>query len=306
MTCEKCQLVLRSALACAMAIARRLFLNTPVRHWSITHRIYGMLGRLMVPKTADPVLTFRGCRFYYDAKDTMLSVALMNQYYEAGTLALFESRVRSIAEERAGAQEVAVVDVGANIGVFSVIAARQGRHGLKVHSFEPNPQTFALLLKNRDMNDCANITAHCAAVGERKGTAQFDMSSDFVGTHRVSLLDDAADRVPIVCLDDLFGAGVRVGVIKIDVEGYEPFVVRGARAIIERDAPEIIMEFVPSLLVSNGVDPKGFLGELMAMYRRIDAIDDISGNLIPLGALEKGEGFRRLMKSGGNMYLRAS
>ena len=127
--------------------------------------------------------------------------------------------------------ESIVLDVGANIGVLTRIFAARAGH---VHAFEPAPRALRLLRAN--VAGLANVTVHAVAVGNRVGTTAFverealDMSS----------IDDAGGglQVPITTIDAL---GIVADFIKIDVEGFEEDVLRGASATIS-GAPIIVFE----------------------------------------------------------------
>lgn len=132
-----------------------------------------------------------------------------------------------------------VIDVGANIGyTASLMARRTGSTG-RVHCFEPHPEVFACLEENialfAEAKGLAPIDAHRVALSDRTGCATFECGEGFAenrGSGRISSRDSAvADGsqlgVPTARLDDfLHGQGARL--VKIDVEGHELQVLRGA------------------------------------------------------------------------------
>lgn len=136
------------------------------------------------------------------------------------------------------------IDIGANKGVYSHTLAKLCRH---VHAFEPNPKIFRIL--TRYLPD--NVTPHHVALSDRNGVAELVIPSYTAGgySNQGASLDPAKKKAP-------FGFGVvdvpsrtldsfnfqNVGFIKIDVEGFEEAVVRGAMATIRRERPTILIE----------------------------------------------------------------
>lgn len=142
-----------------------------------------------------------------------------------------------------------VIDVGANIGFYTVIAASalRSRGACVVHAFEPNPVVFAELESNIALNCFPNVRAHCAGVGdvEKQATLFVNASaitySSLRPTHEF-LTDEIP--VPIVTLDRYAQTESlkRVGLIKLDVEGAELLALRGARYLLARDRPVLLYE----------------------------------------------------------------
>lgn len=130
------------------------------------------------------------------------------------------------------ASQVAL-DVGANIGNHSLFFA--GRFAM-VHSFEPNPRTFALLAANAALSP--RIVSHRTALGEVAGelSLRFDpanvgeatLRSGFAGQNLMEV------TVPVERLDDQVDPALEIGFIKIDVEGFEAQVLRGACRLLSR------------------------------------------------------------------------
>lgn len=117
------------------------------------------------------------------------------------------------------------VDVGANVGIYSVLAADIGASVIAV---EPNQAAASVLQQNLAMNR-ANAEVYIAALSDRAGTVFFDSESDATG-------HISSHGVPVACqtLDELLGDRVAAGV-KIDVEGAERLVLEGAtRALQEQ------------------------------------------------------------------------
>lgn len=134
-------------------------------------------------------------------------------------------------------------DVGANVGVYSVLAA--GVSGAEVMAFEPSPATFRDLMENVELNQLsARVRAHNVALGGAPGELRFTTSFGTVN-HVVSAGEAAGDSVvvKVARLDDLACAIIPL-VIKIDVEGFETEVILGAsRLLANPGLCGILMEF---------------------------------------------------------------
>ncbi|MFG2940928.1 FkbM family methyltransferase [Streptomyces sp. NPDC048282] len=157
--------------------------------------------------------------------------------YEPGTLATWS---------RLAAQSTTIADVGAHVGYFSMIAAHANPKA-KVHSFEPVDQIHARLSVNVRSNGVQNVKLHQAGVSSEPGWA--DISVRFSGnllstgsTLEGSTAPDAQHkRIQLLTLDEVF-AETKLDLVKIDVEGHEMSVLRGARQVLKRDRPTLVME----------------------------------------------------------------
>lgn len=149
-----------------------------------------------------------------------------------------------------------VVDIGANIGIytrfFSKLVGPLGR----IHAFEPDPSNFKRLEENA--GHLLNISLTHAAVGDCRGTIKLYISDEMNVDHRTFDSGDGRRSidVPLVSLDDYFAVGQRVDLIKIDVQGYELSVLEGAKRVLKENRDiKIVMEFWPYGLTKASVAP---------------------------------------------------
>lgn len=137
------------------------------------------------------------------------------------------------------------VDVGANIGFYSMIAARRGA---RVIAFEPTERCCETLTKSARLNGlAASVRTHCIALSDMGGTALFTTSRD-----NTDMLVDAAseisadDRQRAVQIDvrtlDEMVSGERITAIKIDAEGADLKVLGGSSHVITSDRPALVVE----------------------------------------------------------------
>jgi len=144
------------------------------------------------------------------------------------------------------------VDAGANVGYMTVLGASFiGTHGTVI-AFEPNVEVLTLLNRNADLlarnPRCASIRVVAAALGATAGSATLYAPSDYMGNegiaHMVGVAGERAlGEVPVTTLDAEMGVNLRVDVLKMDVEGFELEVLKGAEALLaSRRITHIVFE----------------------------------------------------------------
>jgi FkbM family methyltransferase len=192
-----------------------------------------------------------------------------------------------------GAEDVCL-DVGANVGYFSLLMAQRASRG-SVHSFEPQPLTANLLRASLELNGSSNVFVNQCAVGDREGTVSFSKSKDSA----YSSMHDTKRRpveeqltVPMVTLDDYLekrGVG-RVSVIKVDVEGAEDMVVKGAARLLaapERRPRLVMLELYDPNLEVFGKNISDVVEAMRGFGYAPHVIGDDSG-LIPYAPAHRG------------------
>jgi FkbM family methyltransferase len=161
-----------------------------------------------------------------------------------------------------------VVDVGANIGLLTLIAAHQVGPQGRVFAFEPGPLSFALLSANIAANGYHNVTIDNAAVSDRDGTVDLYVCATGESDNRISgTIDDGSGRERIsvrsVALDDYFQDRA-IDFIKIDAQGAEPLILKGlSRIMAESVNLQIMMEYCPEAFSSLEA-PAAFLSRIQA------------------------------------------
>lgn len=141
------------------------------------------------------------------------------------------------------------LDIGAHIGTFLVPIARIAK---KAHAFEPVPHTRDFLVKNISLNNLSNVTVHPFGLGKENDVFSVDICATDGGSNSL-LKQKGATMVDVKKLDDIVSAA---DVIKIDVEGMEPFVLMGAKKLLRNSHPIIFCEVNDKQLIKHGSSPK--------------------------------------------------
>ena len=153
------------------------------------------------------------------------------------------------------------IDVGANFGVYTLVASKLVGTSGRVIAFEPTAQSFAILRQNIALNHFANVRAFQFALAQRRGKAWLYHGWDPVGNSlgKDPLCGNEGEEVQTEALDKLLEEkGIdRVHAIKIDVEGAEELVLRGAIRCLTTHRPIVIFEFNPGCAARLGLSPCG-------------------------------------------------
>jgi FkbM family methyltransferase len=171
---------------------------------------------------------------------------------------------------------MSVVDIGANIGYFTMLSASLvGLSGLVV-AVEPNPENIKLLEASRRVNGFDQVLVIQAAAGRRTGLLALNVSySNGITGELPAELDAvfASRPVPCFALDALLPTDRRINLVKIDTEGAELNALIGLSQTIDRDRPVIVSEFSPGSLpgISHCSGPE-YLRFLIAKGYRIGVI----------------------------------
>jgi FkbM family methyltransferase len=168
-----------------------------------------------------------------------------------GTVAALEGQMlrRLLAAAREGDT---FFDVGANIGTVTIPVAMTGAECL---AFEPAPANAARLAANAELNRLSNVTVIEAAMWSEAGTVALRVDgAEGAGRSRVVEADDGALEVPAATLDQFAGGGAAApDLLKIDVEGAELEVLRGAAATLGAGrVREVFVETHPPALEERG------------------------------------------------------
>lgn len=163
------------------------------------------------------------------------------------------------------------VDVGANVGYFTVLAAQIVGDSGHIYAFEPNPEAFAMLQKNVRLNGLTNVTLEQKAVSNAPGELELYLATENKGDHRIfQARGESRESVTVetVVLDEYFkGRESEINFIKVDTQGAEGVIVEGMKQIVQTNPQlRIAIEFSPWHLGEFGFDP----GKLVDMLEAVE------------------------------------
>jgi FkbM family methyltransferase len=174
------------------------------------------------------------------------------------------------------------IDIGANNGYFSLMASILVGSTGKVYAFEPTPDSFKRLQTNVHINKFKNIKLFECALGDKVGKIKLNISKKEDGQNSIADIVDKKESivVQIKKLDDIL-KGNRVNLIKIDVEGYEKEVFRGAIKTIKNNRNiKIVFENNPELMILRSLDP-------LYLLNFFKGLDFEVSRILPDGDIEK-------------------
>jgi FkbM family methyltransferase len=183
------------------------------------------------------------------------AVAFASGRWEPETTAL-------VAKLSAGA---VFVDVGANVGYFTRLAAERVGAAGRVYAFEPEPSNFAALLRNTARY--SHVHAIPAAVGDRDGLDTLFTTDD--GCNSLVVTANRYRWSPTVTFDTFVEASglETIDLVKIDAEGNEPAVLAGMRRSLDRGIVRaFIIEYAPQFGMRAGSDPEPIVATLLSHY----------------------------------------
>ena len=196
--------------------------------------------------------------------DNFISTALrQGQLLDAHVLEVLRSLVR---------RGDTVLDVGGNIGWFSVIGSRLVGQAGRVFAIEPDPLNAAMLRENLRRNGCTNVILEEVAAGAAAGVARLYHSADNAGDHQMAVVADRASWVDVAVrpLDALLAGRVaRADVVKMDTQGSEVATLRGMTGLLAaHPATRMVLEFWPHGLERCGSTATELIDLLEAVPRR--------------------------------------
>ncbi len=172
------------------------------------------------------------------------------------------------------------IDVGANVGVYSILAASRGAHVL---AMEPVPETYEVLLDNIHINRyLEQVEPMNVGVGSQSGELQFSTHSG--PTNHVLAEDEATDDAVFMTVGtlDKFTSDTEVTMIKIDVEGFETEVIRGASTVLEHSSLQAVLIELNGLGARYGFNDADIHAQLLGFGFKPACYEPFTRQLNPL------------------------
>jgi FkbM family methyltransferase len=265
------------------------------RAWALLHRLAFRSGERRVVAGGMPM--------WVDTRDRVIATRLLGEgVWEPAETAAFIARVGA---------GMCVFDVGANIGYYTLLAARAVGPSGRVYAFEPESCNFGLLTRNVAENGFANVRAVHAAVSDRNGTVRLHLDEANFGAHSLeagSVRTSAgrSEEVITVPLDSFAdeARGFEPGVlVKIDVQGAEALVVEGGRRLLGLPNVTVFLEIWPEALARAQADAAGLLATLENLGFRFEDIEAPESERRPLSSDEILETCRGRTQTWMNLLL---
>ena len=152
------------------------------------------------------------------------------------------------------------IDVGANIGLFSLVASAIIGESGKVYAFEPYSKNFDKLLHHIKLNGLENVIAERRAVSDKSGWIDLKANEDDDNDGMISAYVDtftSSETVPTIGLDQYITGNIKqpIRFIKMDIEGGEYLAIKGMSSTLTKDHPVVLVEINPDILSKNGITP---------------------------------------------------
>jgi FkbM family methyltransferase len=191
-----------------------------------------------------------GCRIRAASLDRLVFIAL----HRAG----FMGREEAPLLEKLVEPGMQILDVGANIGLYTVLMARLTGDAGRVFAFEPEPDLFSVLCENCAANEAVNVTPFRCAAGDANGRATFQRATFNSGDNRLGASKPGAQsiEVDVARLDDVLPVQT-IQFIKLDVQGHEVAALTGMQQLLA-SSPEVrvLFEFWPAGLWAAHTSPE--------------------------------------------------
>lgn len=180
------------------------------------------------------------------------------------------------------------VDAGACYGIYTLAASKIVGSAGSVLAFEPAPRAFRILQKNVSLNSLPNVTAYSLALTTSSGKALLyrhpNVGCDSLG--KDDSFTSTSEVIATESLDSVLGKTLvsRVDVIKIDVQGAEEWVLRGATEVLNSNHPVVIFEVYPPCAAPLHLSPRGawdFLASLGYEFFVADSCGKLRKQLVP-------------------------
>jgi FkbM family methyltransferase len=255
---------------------RFFFKGSRFQHTRIATSIYLALINKIVPSSSDLKVLFRGSEFITQSMDVTLLPSMMDGSFEACEL----DWIINFLQEK---ESFLFIDIGANIGIYSVLVARESK--TRCVAIEPDPRNLKKLYYNIDNNELSDrilvlpVAVGIPADGAAPETARNFYLSEFGATSRFlnaeeRVLDEKSVTVHVKTLDSILQENElwQFGeiLIKIDVEGFEPEVIASGIKTIRDVRPWLLVEF--SMNRERNESAKwdmGLLSELFSLYQTV-------------------------------------
>lgn len=225
------------------------------------------LNAKVIEHLKDEFTIVDGHKMFLDKNDSLL--LSINKIYEENETNFIKDSIN---------EGDIVIDIGANIGYYTLLFARLVGNTGKVYSFEPDPRNCLLLEKNIQINDYNNIVLEKKAISDKTEKSILYVTDDNAGStmHKGNSTTKNEIDIDAITLDDYFKANsIAPDFIKIDIEGYELNALKGMKMVLQSSNKiKIMIEYNPltkNFFNSDPMDSLNFLGELDFKFKDLNS-----------------------------------
>ena len=225
------------------------------------------LNAKVIEHLKDEFTMVDGHKIFLDKNDSLL--LSINKIYEENETNFIKDSIN---------EGDIVIDIGANIGYYTLLFARLVGNTGKVYSFEPDPRNCLLLEKNIQINDYNNIVLEKKAISDKTEKSILYVTDYNAGStmHKGNSTTKNEIDIDAITLDDYFKANsIAPDFIKIDIEGYELNALKGMKMVLQSSNKiKIMIEYNPLTKIffnSDPMDSLNFLGELDFKFKDLNS-----------------------------------
>lgn len=211
-----------------------------------------------------------------------------------------------------------VLDLGANLGFYTILSASIVGNTGKVYAFEPFPHNANLISQSALLNQFNNVVVINKAVSDKVGETSLFLSPYYSSEH--SLFDyhyttgakstESTLKVPITTVDDYFEKNIdskKIDFIKMDIEGSEGNAIKGMKkTLAENEHLALLTEFWPKALDNAGTNPLEYLGQLVKLGFELHHVDGLKQEIYPVSLDEMTDIMNTRIKTGFEQYKEVS
>lgn len=206
-------------------------------------------------------------KFFLNKKDREISQTLIfDKFWEFEESEYFKKII---------SKGMNIVDIGSNIGYFSLLFSKWTGSNGRVYCFEPDEENYQLLLKNIRYNDANNIILQKKALSDKKGKTTLFIDEINKGDHRIiDMIAYTKDEkmgkkkveVETTTLDSEIPLNEKIDLIKMDIQGAEMLALKGMKELIKKNLKiTLLTEFWPFGIKKSGNSPKEFIDTLIQL-----------------------------------------
>lgn len=175
-----------------------------------------------------------------------------------------------------------ILDIGANNGYYSLLAANKAGNNGSVFAFEPDENNIKLLKKNIVLNKITNIKVEEVAVADKNGSIQFSSNSIHTGKSTIVVDEKVNSKTVRGITLDSFIKNKKINVIIMDIEGAELLALKGAKKTVLKNDLTLFFEYNPKSIKSFGYKPNELIKYIYELgFNSISIIDEAKSKVIP-------------------------